>query len=377
MNRIKQFTGTTYMRSYLIVIISILILAAATQSREIAYQGRLSDGSNQPVADGNYLVTFFIYNDPVAGNVVWAETAEITTTEGMFSHNLGSITPFGSRLFQLYSELYLELNLNNEPITPRTKLTTTPFAISAENLNAYDSSGIASMMTDVDKHQFILYDSVGEPAIIFQDKKGDSSVVLPPFAVNAEEILNEPGVAADINYDLITLQTGEMQDLARLSVIIPDDGIIVLYGKCYLLLSGTTGPNTALVQIDEREGGNPSFPYYSIAGLSGYVNSGTNYFPVFVTRIYHKTKGQYFFRLEGKALMELPAVAQSWDHVLTAVYYPTSYEATYTISKTPMGDPDAVPIVIDSSTPNRPAGTYYKVDLQKIKMLDDNLEVKE
>ncbi|HOZ09087.1 MAG TPA: hypothetical protein PKW75_12455, partial [candidate division Zixibacteria bacterium] len=120
-------------------------------------------------------------------------------------------------------------------------------------------------------------------------------------------------------------------------ITIPYDGLIVLYGKCYAVLSGTTGPNGAQVQIDAVEGGLPIFPYYTQAGLSGFVNTGANYFPAVVTRTYYKEAGTYEFRLEAKATQPSPALAQTWDHVLTALYFPTAYGYTTVSTKTAGG----------------------------------------
>lgn len=357
------------MRSYLTLLLCFLIAVSSASAGEISYQGRLTDPTGEPVTNGIYSVTFLLYDDATAGNIVWAETAEITTNLGLFDHLLGSTMPLSDKLFQTYANLYLELRLNNQPITPRTKLASTPYASSASSLKGIDSSGTLSIVTDNDRHSLTMYKRNGDTLLTFQDTTGNNAVILPNFSISSEEILDEPGLGLDINSALITLSTSEMTDLVDLTIITPDDGYIVLYGKCYFLLSGTTGPNSAIVQIDENEGGGPSFPYYTIAGLSGYANSGTNYFPAFVTRVYYKSKGQYTFRLEGKASNETPAVAQTWDHVLMAAYYPTSYAGVKSIETSPMGDPTAIPLIIESNSPNRSSGTYYKVDLQKIELI--------
>ena len=137
-----------------------------------------------------------------------------------------------------------------------------------------------------------------------------------------------------------------------------------LEGKCYVQLSGTTGPNIALVQIDEEEGGGSQFPYYTLAGLGGYVNSNESYFPVYVTRVYWKQQGIHYFRMEGRANHAPPAQARSWDHVLTATYYPTSYGVVSKVSTSPDGHPNAVPL--DITDPQDPTGRsrFYQMDLR-------------
>ncbi|MCK4827552.1 hypothetical protein KA005_68115, partial [bacterium] len=140
---------------------------------------------------------------------------------------------------------------------------------------------------------------------------------------------------------------------------------IMLYGKCYLLLSGTTDANSARIQIDHDEGGPTLFPYYTQAGLSGYVNTGINYFPIFVTRIYYKnTAGTYTFRLVGKAENSLPALAQTWDHILTAAYFPSSYGYVSTITNNPLGCTN--PFLLQSDTSAERTGNFYDVDLREL-----------
>lgn len=336
----------------------------------ISYQSLIKNEFGQIVPNSTYQMDFVLYTDSTAGSIVWAESADITTTNGLMNHNIGSVNSLSSDLFAAYHNLYLEIRIGGEPISPRTPITGSAYAFTAGNLNTVDSSGMSSIATDENSHSLTIFDPTGVPYITLQNKPSDSALILPDSAINADEILDEPGLTLSTETNLITLNTGEMMDLTTVTIEIPDNGYIVLYGKCYLLLSGTTGANSAIVQIDENEGGGTQFPYYAIAGLSGYVNSGTNYFPIMVTRVYYKSKGTYTFRLEGKADNPLPAVAQSWDHILSAFYYPTSYQGVAAIITDPYGFNQAVPIKVDSDTLNHHSGTYYKVDLRELEIKD-------
>jgi hypothetical protein len=53
--------------------LSLLSAIQADVPQLINYQGRLTDGSGVPVADGTYEVIFTIYDAAVAGNSRWTE----------------------------------------------------------------------------------------------------------------------------------------------------------------------------------------------------------------------------------------------------------------------------------------------------------------
>ena len=358
----KHISNIIFYFSFLVFCFSL-----SASEKQISYQGRLLNQLGNPVADNIYTVEFILYTDSVAGTIAWAETADIQTTDGLFSYEIGSVNSLSSSLFQQYQQLYLELIVGGESILPRTKLNSSAFAFSSSELSGTDSSNIKAFETNSDNHSLTIYDSLGNQSIILEGRQGDSSVILPESAINADEILNEPGLASSVNLSLITLTNSEMMDLTKVTIETPEDGYIVLIGKCYILLSGTTGANAALVQIDETKGGTTQFPYYTIAGLSGYVNSGTNYFPAFVTRIYYKPKGTYTFRLEGKANNPLPAVAQTWDHILTAYYYATSYQGVEAIIHSQTNTLLPLPLSPDD---NRESQNFYKVDLRELEIKD-------
>ncbi len=331
----------------------------------ISYQGRLTDSSGVAVPDSSYSVIFAIYADSTGGPVLWEEGSSIETHNGMFSHQLGSLVPLPRWLFQDNDRLYLQLIVVGETVIPRTRLSGVPYAKTAAGLRVTDANDSLAIRTFADSHQVSIFDHEGKAALILRGEAvGNKAVVLPDSSINAEEMLDEPGIAVEANASLIPLPTGSMADLVTIKITIPTDGYIVLHGKCYVLLSGTTGANTALVQVDEHEGGGSNYPYYTVAGLGGYVNTSTNYFPVYVTRTYYKTAGTYTFRMEGRASYPIPAEAKTWDHILTAVFYPTSYEAVKQISSEPGDHPEAIPIILDNSADPQRRGTYYEMDLR-------------
>lgn len=350
---------------------TLCVRVGGTVPHLIGYQGRLTDSGGQAVTNGSYFMSFRLFDSPAGGTEVWSESDSISTESGLFSHNLGSVQPLTEGLFTGPDTLFLELATSDGPLVPRILLVSVPYSLLAANLRSVDNSGTVSILTDGDGHTLTMYDlngnqrlqldgsvfgamrifdTSGTRALVeisatadsggtvilsgpFADStiqlrgggNGDDAVVLPDSAINANEILDEPGIVVSQNLGLITLPTDAMIDLVTTEIAIPTDGYIVLEGKGYLILSGTTGPNNAVVQIDETAGGASLFPYYTQAGLSGYVNTGDSYFPYYVTRTYFKNSGTYTFRMEGRASVASPAIARSWDHILTAVFYATDY----------------------------------------------------
>src|SRR3989337_1194507 len=70
------------------------------------FQGKLTTPAGNPVADGPHSFIFRIFDAPVAGALLWSEgPLAISTTGGLFTHQLGSSTTLPQTLFQDYTGL--------------------------------------------------------------------------------------------------------------------------------------------------------------------------------------------------------------------------------------------------------------------------------
>jgi len=369
----------------------ILVLLTATVSATptvISYQGRLTNADGSPVANMTHQLQFAIYKDSIGGLPLWAETTSVATGNGLFTHLMGSQNELPRDLFGGGGSRYLEISTAEGPMAARTLISVMPFALVTRDLFATDGNDTLAIGTFADERRLSLYNELGVEQLRLQADadsggqlilsgpdgevavalhgglSGDESIRLPDSSVSSSEILNETGYVTYINVSPVTLVALEMTDLVTLEIETPADGYIVLEGKCYVQLSGTTGPNVALVQIDQNEGGGSQFPYYTLAGLGGYASTNESYFPVYVTRVYYKQQGIHDFRMEGRANDPPPAEARSWDHVLTATYYPTSYGVVSKVGLSPDGNPLAVPIeIVDPQNPSGPS-RYYQMDLR-------------
>ena len=122
-----------------------LLVSAAPAGADIAqrinFQGRLTDSANNP-RTGTFTFKFRIYDAPTGGNPLWPTSATedqaITVTNGVFSVQLGAVTPIPVSLFG-NPDVYLEVQVfdgsTTETLSPRQKLVSAPYAFNAEMLS--------------------------------------------------------------------------------------------------------------------------------------------------------------------------------------------------------------------------------------------------
>ncbi|MCJ7553751.1 MAG: tail fiber domain-containing protein [Ignavibacteriaceae bacterium] len=116
----------------LIAFITIEIFGQAIP-KEINYQGVLKDASGNIVADNDYAMTFKIYNEPTAGTALWTEIQPVAIKDGLFSVQLGSLTPITTVPFDRIHFLGITMGTGTE-LTPRTMLTPSPYSFTSMNV---------------------------------------------------------------------------------------------------------------------------------------------------------------------------------------------------------------------------------------------------
>jgi hypothetical protein len=95
------------------------------------FQGVLKDGNGDPVTDGSYFATFRIYSVPAGGSPLWSDTQTVVSESGLFQATLGLGAPVPDTVFN-DTPRYLGVTVFPDPeLSPRQRLTTTPYAFSA------------------------------------------------------------------------------------------------------------------------------------------------------------------------------------------------------------------------------------------------------
>lgn len=138
----------------------VLVEAATAPPNMISYQGRVLDSNGVPVSDATLNMEFRIYDgtntcrwsndDSACGSTA---LRSVTLSTGLFSEMLGdtgdSYAAIPDSLFSTYNELYLEVRIGAEVLSPRKRLGATPYALNAQTLDGIDSTSFLLASNDL------------------------------------------------------------------------------------------------------------------------------------------------------------------------------------------------------------------------------------
>jgi hypothetical protein len=336
------------------LIAAVVLLAGSITLAEvpqlISYQGRLTDGG-KPVADSTYSVKFTIYDD-LGGTALWTQTQNVTTSGGVFSVLLGSVTPITPALLA-GPVRYLGIKVgSNAEMWPPSQLVSTPYALISDSARtvgdlyvkldgdtmsgplAIDNSysnvvaklgafGTAvgalklmdngapriSLEVKVNGGSFTIDDSTGQDQVelfgngaggqfrlynsagdinVLLDGSGSGSATLPLGSVSSQEIFDEPGIEYAFTSPTVVFTT-TMSDIVTVDIQIPTSGYIYVSARGVAYLSGTTGTNYGYAQIDETEGGSVLVAAYrTVFGAESFPTTGSSFWPFSLTHVYQK-----------------------------------------------------------------------------------------
>lgn len=116
----------------LLTLMSMIAPLYAQIPQFISYQGRLTDSTGNPLADGQYELIFKIWNEPT-GQIslpVWIGSPDtVQLTDGLFACQIG---PIPSTVFTTGTERYLGITVGSgDELEPRTQLLAVPYAYRA------------------------------------------------------------------------------------------------------------------------------------------------------------------------------------------------------------------------------------------------------
>lgn len=143
----------------------ILTAYAAAPVNAISYQGRLLDSAGNPVSDASAEFVFRFFGSAAGADCLWEsddgidcdagdETQTVAINDGLFSENIGStVDPDGlsvsypedlAGVFENNSDVYLEVVINGETLSPRKQIVAAPFALNSQSLDGLDSTDFLS-----------------------------------------------------------------------------------------------------------------------------------------------------------------------------------------------------------------------------------------
>jgi hypothetical protein len=113
-----------------VLVVALCATAVADIPETISYQGVLRDDDGNPVPDGNYAVTFRIYDVSAGGTALWSEDQVIPVAGGIMNAHLGSVVSLTTLDFMVPYWLGIQIGASPE-LTPRTAFETVPYAAHA------------------------------------------------------------------------------------------------------------------------------------------------------------------------------------------------------------------------------------------------------
>jgi len=117
-----------------VLLCTLCTAAWADAPRTLSYQGVLTDADGRAVSDGEYGMTFRIYDVASGGTALWTETQTGTVAKGIFDVVLGAVVPLALPFDEQY---WLGISVEGEgELSPRI-----PLASSAYSLNTLGARG--------------------------------------------------------------------------------------------------------------------------------------------------------------------------------------------------------------------------------------------
>lgn len=123
---------------FLLTVVLILSINNATAQipRVISYQGMLLGSNEQPVPEGNYKLTFRIYDG--SNKLLWSEVHnQVFISGGLFNVFLGSVNPLDIPFEMPY---FLGIQVGSDPeLVPKMPVTSAAYSISANQVFGYNN----------------------------------------------------------------------------------------------------------------------------------------------------------------------------------------------------------------------------------------------
>jgi hypothetical protein len=438
----------------ILVVLFLFGAVSADVPHKVNYQGRLTDDSGDPIADGDYELQFVIYNASSSGTQLWSSGYRtVSVANGLFEYELGSNVDFTENLFES-AEIWLGVVLGNPPVAklPRVQMTSNFFAMRAITADTalavgrlthdlvLDQEGDGSTEARIDLGNspseqyanFTLYHNGDRIVHIYGETYGDmlmkhkdeatdgvrllcntyggalslgsysssdevflnpgateldEKVVLPESSIEAEEILDEPGIAQNDDYSGETISPTGVTNIVGATINVPGPGYVVAMAHGIGRIAGTS-LGSAIVGLELAYNTTPNSAYATSFGFTNAEFSEwvVNFSTIAVQRIFECAEATTLnVYLNGYRAYDAGEARVLYSHILLT-YYPTAYGGiTKTVSASEAGGYDnAVPVQV-SDLDGKKTETMYEVDIRelvskarlaRIKALEAELELK-
>ena len=210
---LSLFTATTLLVGLVSVALFPRDSFAAAPPTIISYQGRILNSAGVPITDSSVDIIFRIYDADSGGTCLWSNSSatcasttakSVSLTNGLFSENLGdtstSYAAISEDEFGDNTNVYLDVNIEGESLTPRKQITATAYAVNSSLLDGYDSStsgGTSSFVPVTDSNGNLVI--TGDPQ---STSVSGGSLYINPSSADANEVLFGIGLGGSSRFTL-------------------------------------------------------------------------------------------------------------------------------------------------------------------------------
>lgn len=145
-------------------------LFAQDVNPKLSIQGTLKDANGAAVENGQYNMTFKLYNTSSGGTAKWTEDQEnVPVVGGVYTSLLGSVVELDPSIFN--EPLFLGVTVNGTELSPRLELSYAPYSLAVNTaINATNLIGCAGKIGDI-KYSILAPDD-------FETENGDCWVLM-------------------------------------------------------------------------------------------------------------------------------------------------------------------------------------------------------
>ena len=266
----------------LFFLLATVVVAApvlSTVPDTINFQGMLTDDNGDAVADGSYVMRFYLFDAATGGNQLWnnpdGELQTVTVTNGVYNVQLGINESLDYTIFN-GGTAWLEVVVEGETLSPRQPLTSTAYALKAGDADTLAGQTLGDLNTayvNIGETDVVTSAMVAPDTLLAADLAANSvnASEISTGAVGTLEIANGSVTAADLAEDYVNTAGDTMTGTLNL----PANGLRV--GTSQLVVTGdriglgTSSPNEQLELT-----GNLRLP--ATTSTTGIIRSGSNRF---------------------------------------------------------------------------------------------------
>ena len=248
------------------MITFFLLMSAAFPS--ISVQGVLRDPLGKTVEDGDYTITFRIYNVETDGSALWYETmGNVTVQHGVFSEELGDNSDYPMDTLAFRTTYYIGVTVGSGlEMDPRTKLTTSPYSkavFGEENVfPSYGSVGVGTTSPDALVHMIENTSNSTQDLLLMQNSDLEDQLRIEndgALTITTDE--NTIGIGTDdLGAVIHVVSSGSGQDMLHLedadgvALKVEHDGTLTISTDGGAIGIGTDDPE-AVIHVESSESG--------------------------------------------------------------------------------------------------------------------------